>query len=109
MTEEQEERLVSAYEGIGKALAGLHEEAKRAGEKLWPDQKPQRETIVTRVETDDERELKLQGVRRRTVAEVIDPNAEEDEDEYVGARTKQWLKDHPQENKAPSPSGEELL
>jgi hypothetical protein len=99
MTEDREdqfnERLLVSLERIASAFEGLHEEAKRAGAFYWPQKQVQKEAIVTRVETDDERELKMQGARRRTIEEVVDPNVEESEDEYVGARTKQWLRDHP--------------
>ena len=98
MTEFQEERLIAAYERIGNALFGLYEEAKKAGARYWPQQREQRESIVTRVETDEEREKKIQGARRRLISEVLDPNAVEEEDEYtIGARTRKWLKDHPPE------------
>jgi hypothetical protein len=98
MTEEQEERLVAACEEIGKALSGLREEAKRAGARYWPQQREQRETVLTRVETDEEREKKMQGARWRLFSEILDPNAvEEEEDESVGARSHQWLKEHPPE------------
>lgn len=106
--EEQEERLVIALERIASAFEGVCEEAKRAGVKFWPQQKEQREAVLTRVETDDEREKKMQGARRRTIDEIVDPNVEEAEEEYVGARTRQWLQEHPPK-KAPTPSGDELL
>jgi hypothetical protein len=112
MTEEQESRLVSAFEGIAIALHALSEQARRAGLVYWPAQREQREAILTHVETDDEREIKMQGARRRSIAEVIDPNAvEEEEDDYaVGARSRQWLKDHPptKPETKPTPSGDEL-
>jgi hypothetical protein len=107
--EEQEERILLALERIACAFEGLRDEAKRAGVFYWPQKQVQKESIVSRVETDGERELKMQGARRRTIDEIVDPNVEESEDEYVGERTRQWLKDHPQEKKAPTPSGEELL
>lgn len=110
MTEqEQEERLLLALERIACAFEGLRDEAKRAGAVYWPQKQVQKEAIVTRVEEEGERERKLQGARRRTIEEIVDPNVEESEDEYVGERTRQWIKDHPHEKKAPSPSGEELI
>lgn len=109
MIEELSERLVLAFERIAIAMEGIRDEAKRAGAIYWPQKQVQKEAIVTRVEAEDDREKKMQGARRRTIDEIIDPNVVEAEDEYVGARTKQWLKDHPQEKKAPTPSGEELI
>jgi hypothetical protein len=99
MTEDQEERFVVSFEKIAKALEGIHEEAKRAGSKYWPHPREQRQSVLTRVGEDKERELRLQGARRRTIEEVIDPNIEEVPDEEIGERTRQWLRDHPQERK----------
>src|ERR1700677_2485075 len=94
--EELNERFVAAWEGIAKALEGLHDEAKRAGNRYWPCQREQREAIISRVETDEEREKKLQGAWRRTAEEITDPDAEEG-DEVIGERPRQWLRDNPPE------------
>ena len=101
MDEQQEERLVIAYEKIAVALGGIHDEVSRAGLRFWPQQREQREAIVTRVESDRDRELRLQGVRRRNISEITDPVAEEQEEDYevIGERTRQWLRDHPEEKK----------
>lgn len=99
MTEEQNERLVLAFERIASSLEGMHEEAKQAGSRYWPNPKQQREAIVSRVEPDDERARRMQGARRRTIEEVINPDAEENEEEYteiIGERTRMWLRDHPE-------------
>ena len=94
MDQEQEERLVLAWEGISTALKGIRDELRRAGNRFWPQPKEQKQAVVSRVESDAEREQKLQGSRRRTVQEVVDPNAEENPDEWIGERTRQWLRDH---------------
>jgi hypothetical protein len=100
MTENQEERFVVAFELIASSLKGLHEELRRAGYRYWAQPREQKEAVVSRVESDDERSRRNQGARRRTIEEVIDPNAdEEDSEEYVGERTRQWLRDHPKEAK----------
>jgi hypothetical protein len=109
MNETLNERIVIAYERIALALEGLRDEAKKAGAIYWPLPKEQREAVLTRVETDQERELRMQGARRRTIEEVVDPNVEEPEEEYIGPRTRQWMKDNPNERKVPTPSGEELI
>ena len=101
MREDQEERIVVSFEKIAVALEGLHDEAKRAGLRFWPQQREQREAIVTRVESDRDRELRLQGARRRSISEITDPVAEEQEEDYeiIGERTRQYLRDHPEERK----------
>ena len=40
MTKDQNERIVVAYEVIGKALEGIHEEIIRAGARYWPAPAP---------------------------------------------------------------------
>ena len=105
MTEDQEERLVTAFEEIGSALWALQGEIKQAGVRFWPRQREQREAVLSRVETPRERELKEQGKILRTPQEAL-AHEEEVEDEAVGPRTAQWLKDHPKN--APTPTGEEL-
>ena len=97
MDEDQSERFVQAFERIASALEGIYGEAKQAGTRHWPEQRIQREAVVSRVESDEQRELKQQGARRRTVQEVIDPEAQEQEEEYgeiIGERERQWRRDH---------------
>jgi hypothetical protein len=74
---DQEERLLLALERIACAFEGLRDEAKRAGAVYWPQKQVQKEAIVSRVETNEDRELKMQGARRRTINEIIDPDVEE--------------------------------
>ena len=99
MTEDQEERLVLYFELIVKAIEGLREEAKRAGERYWPSQREQKEVVVSRVESAEDRERKLQGTWRRTAGEAIDPSIDEEPEGFVGERTRKWLRDHPKEVK----------
>jgi hypothetical protein len=107
MNEDQEERLVTAFEQIGKALSGIHEEAKHAGVRYWPQPREFRETIVTRVETDEEREKRQQGGWRRTADQAINPEIEDEEAETIGPRSRQWIREHPPErNKKPAPPNE---
>lgn len=96
------ERLVLSFESIAESLKAIHEETKQAGARYWRSPKQQKEAIVSRVEPEDERAKRMQGARRRTIEEIVDPNAEEDEEEYneiIGERTRQWYRDHPQEAK----------
>lgn len=115
MSSEQEDPLVLAFERIANALEGLHEEAKRAGIRFWPGPKEQKQAVVSKVESDDERAKRNQGARKRTIADAIDPNAEdEDTEEFIGERTRRWLRDHGKEAKekvanagSEAPTGEE--
>ena len=82
MSSEQKDPLVLAFERIANALEGLHEEAKRAGIRFWPGPKEQKQAVVSKVESDDERAKRNQGARKRTIADVIDPNAEDQRDAH---------------------------
>jgi hypothetical protein len=98
MKEEQFESIVLSFQSIASALEGLHEELKRAGIRYWPQPREQKEAKLTRVESEDDRSRRSQGARLRTVAEVIDPTIDDEiPDDFLGERTRQWLRDHPQE------------
>jgi hypothetical protein len=115
MKDDEFERLVVSFESIAESLKGLHEEAKRAGIRFWPGPKEQKQAVVSKVESDDERAKRNQGARKRTIADAIDPNAEdEDTEEFIGERTRRWLRDHGKEAKekvanagSEAPTGEE--
>ena len=62
MTKDQNDRIVVAYELIGKALEGIHEEIARAGKRYWPEPGQQREVIVSRVLTEEDKIRERQGI-----------------------------------------------
>jgi hypothetical protein len=101
------ERLVVSFEKIAEALGGLHEEAKRAGTRYWPQPGPQRETIVSHALTEEEKIKERQGYGK-SVQEWLTNFGDHDEEEgVVGDRSRQWAKDHPTEkSKAPDASAE---
>lgn len=106
------ERLVVSFESIAASLKDLHEEAKRAGSRYWPGPREQRDAIISRVETDEERELKAQGARRRNISDIIDPSIEEEPEEnydIIGDRTRQWYRDHPKEAKGRNAGAEDAV
>jgi hypothetical protein len=92
-----QERLVLCFESLAKSIGGIHDELRKAGTRFWPEPKPQREAILTRTESDKEKELRQQGAWRRTAEEITDPEAEEFPDEEIGSRTAAWLREHPSE------------
>jgi len=94
MTKDQDERLVVAYELIGKALEGLHEAITRAGKRYWPEPREQREVISTHILTEEEKIRERQG-HNKPIEEWL-TNLPED-DEPIGERTRQWYADHPPE------------
>lgn len=100
MTKEQNDRLVVAWELIAKSLEGLHEEVKRAGKRYWPEPGQQRESVLTRVETEEDRAKKNLGLADESISinewlDIGDPESES----YIGERTAQWLRDHHKESK----------
>ena len=103
MNQKQSERLVLAWEAIAKALEGLRDEAKKAGERYWPEQREQKESIVTRIpNTEDEAKRNL-GFSDAPIKDRIergdwlDLGPVEDDDEFIGEREREWRRTHPQE------------
>ena len=100
MTKEQNDRLVVAWELIAKSLEGLHEEVRKAGKRYWPEPGQQRESVLTRVETEEDRAKKNLGLADESISinEWLDIGDPEGEDEgIVGERSRQWRIDHPKE------------
>jgi len=101
MDEEREERLVVSFEKIAVALGGLRDELSRAGKRFWPQPTGQKEAVVSRVETDEDRARKNLGLDDKSVsidqwlAALGDPEA--DDIGIVGERSRQWIIDHPPE------------
>jgi hypothetical protein len=100
MNKDQNDRLVVAWELIAKSLGGIHEEISRAGKRFWPEPGQQKEAVLTRVETEEDRAKKRLGLADESIPinewlDLGDPES----DAYIGERTAQWLRDHPKENK----------
>jgi hypothetical protein len=55
MTEDQEERLVVAFEQIALTLRGIHDTGQKEFARRWPERKEVREAVVTRIPTDEDR------------------------------------------------------
>src|SRR5271165_3699992 len=106
MTEDQEERLVMAWETIGKALEGLRDEASRAGKRYWPEQPVQKETIWSHVENEEDRARKNLGVTDGPIDinKWLTLDSDESDNGIIGERSAQWLRDHPED--APKKAGE---
>jgi hypothetical protein len=100
--QELNEKLVSAIEGIAKALGGLHEEAKQAGKRYWPEPREQREAVLSRVPTEEDRIKERQGAGANVpieqwLTELGDPEGADSE--YIGEREREWRRTHPEEEK----------
>ena len=97
MTDEHLERLAVAFEKIASALEGINESGRSGISKLWPESAGQREVIVTRAESEEERVLKEQGKKipksdvNQWLAEDFGGESDpEDDDESIGEREREW-------------------
>lgn len=96
MNEGQQERLVLAWERLAVALGDLRDEARKAGERFWPQPKPQREVVVSRVENEEDRANKALGIDdSKTIEQWLDIGPTEEDDGAIGERTREWLRTHP--------------
>ncbi len=101
MTEDREERLVVSFEKIANALGGLHEEVRKAGKQYWPEPRQQKEAVLSRVPTEEDRIRERQGIDDgmpidEWLSALGDPEGEAG---IVGERSRQWIVDHPPEDK----------
>ena len=102
MTKDQNDRLVLAFVDIAAALKGLHEEIARAGKRYWPEPGQQREAVLSHVPNEEDEARKRLGISDEPINKWLEPDwLDEPEEEYIGERTAQWLKDHPEEEKKP--------
>ena len=98
MDEELLRDLTESFKIIAQSLSGIYEIQRQRLIRDYPTPREQRQSVVTKVESDDDRARRNQGARLRTVAEVIDPTIDDEiPDDFLGERTRQWLRDHPQE------------
>ena len=86
-------RLAEAFERIAVALEGLDGTGRTAVTKLWPEPAGQREVIVSKVETEEERVAREQG-KAIPKSGLSDWLAEDfgGESELVGEREREFLK-----------------
>jgi hypothetical protein len=99
MNEETIERLAAAFDTIASALEGLHEEAKRAGKRYWPEPGQQKEVVVSRVPTEEDKIRERQGAGDTIpIDQWLDDLGDPEGDAgIVGERSRQWIIDHPPE------------
>jgi len=97
MIKSQEERLIAAWEAVGKALEGLKDEARKAGARYWPEPKEQKESILTRVPNAEDKARESLGISDGPIEDWIAISDDGDEDEFIGEREREWRKAHPKE------------
>ena len=108
MTKDQNERLVVAYEVIGKALEGIHEEIRLAGKRYWPAPGEQREPVLSHVPNEEDEARRNLGITDEPINKWLEPDwLDEADTDAIGERSRQWLQDHPpQEAKKPDARAE---
>lgn len=99
LTEEDlAKELVVCFQRIAAAMEGLRDEAKRAGARYWPGPKEQKQSVVSRVPTEEDRIRERQ--EGADAAKPIDEwltDLGDPEDEFIGEREREWRRTHPQE------------
>jgi hypothetical protein len=88
LTKDQDERLVTAWEGIAKGLGDLNEIARTAIGKQWPDPRKPREATLTKLPTPEEKRQQETGNSTGPVEEWL---GEFDTEEEIGPREKEFL------------------
>ena len=93
-------RFVTAFETIANAAKGTHEEATRISHRLWPDRTQTREAKITRVPTAEDKAREEQGATDTRPIREWASDISGSPEPLIGARERQWLRDHSEEKKA---------
>lgn len=88
MKEEQNERLVLAWEGLVKAVGDLNETARSAISKQWPEARKPAEAIISRVPTAEDKIKKETGNTDGPIDEWL---GEFDSEEEIGPREREFI------------------
>jgi len=88
MTENQEERIVSAFEQIATALTGIYDTQEKQFAKQWPERKEAREAVYSRVPNEEEIIREQLGASNESLDEWLTISENE---EYIGEREKEFL------------------
>lgn len=97
MTEDQEESLVTSFEVIAKALAGIHEVQEKRFAKQYPEHRVPRPAAVTHVPNDEDKRREAQGRSDKPIGEWLgdlnapDKQPEQEEEDFVGFREREFL------------------
>jgi len=91
VTKDQEERLVSAWEGMVREIGAFNEIARTAIGKQWPEAKPVREATFSRVLTAEDKLKAATGNTDGPVADWLGEFPDEAEEEEIGPREREFL------------------
>jgi hypothetical protein len=84
------ERLVLSFEKMASALEGLNETQRRSFAKQFPERGEIREAVVSRVPTAEDRIRESQGASGTSLDEWLS-GIEEESEEDIGVREREWL------------------
>ncbi len=100
MTDEQQERLVKAFEDmadaarrIARSHEGLELSAKKAVDSLWPEPKQPRQAVVSHVQTEEEKLRERQQGTEQSTPDWLNGD-------FIGERERAWIAEHPKEEPA---------
>lgn len=88
MTENQEERIVSAFEQIATALTGIYDTQEKQFAKQWPERKEAREAVYSRVPNEEDIIREQLGASNESLEEWLTVPEEKG---YIGEREKEFL------------------
>ena len=92
----QAERLVVAWEGLAKELGDLNETVRTAIAKQWPEPKPVREAITSRIPTVED---KIKAQTGNTDGPIEEWLGEFDADDEIGPREWAYLEAQAKQSK----------
>lgn len=100
----------NALDRIAAAFEGIYDELRKAGNRYWPEPKLQRESKVTHVPNEEDKARESLGIDERPIDQWLEDLGDpEGDDQVIGPRTAQWLKDHQEPDARPqaasAPSG----
>ena len=74
--------LVSVLARIASAFEGMNEELRKAGNRYWPEPKPQREAIVSRIQNEEDKAKENLGIGDdRPIKEWLNDLGDEEDDD----------------------------
>ena len=98
-----EERLVTAFENIANALAGIYDTQEKQFAKQWPDKKEGRDAVYTRLPTDEDLIREEQGASDASLADWLSIPDEKP----IGPREKEFLEQQTAAARTQAPSESE--
>jgi hypothetical protein len=91
MNDDLFERLVVAFESIAQSLVGINDTKQREFAKQWPEPRPIREAVVSRIPTEEDIIREAQGIDGKSLEEWLQIPGEDAE--FIGERERAFLEE----------------